>query len=318
MTRIFASKPFTIAGGAPWPGLARLPRFALMLLIGAAATTAAAQAQNDAADPAPEQAPQEASPAESEAADPGDAASAGEALEEDRAAQAYASKCMGCHTIGGGALSGPDLKPSTAWPRQNLWDAIKRMETNVGPMPDEEVDLYTDFLLSPNPAERLENARKQAALRDAASMEPASAEKGEALFFGRQAFRNGGISCGACHQAGGRGGNLATSLEDAYTRIGEAPLISTCERPGYPVMRAMYEDHPITKQEAVHVVKYLEEVSQEPQEATTIPLHLIGVLGAAGAIALLASRYKKTPGGTRARLVARAHRKQDTGTEQGA
>ncbi|MBX3179217.1 MAG: c-type cytochrome [Candidatus Hydrogenedentes bacterium] len=285
---------------------------ALLIAAALALPCGVAGAQETAAEaPAPE------TPAET--AEAALAPDAPAAAPEDVAAQAYATKCMGCHTIGGGALSGPDLKPSAAWPRKNLWDAIKRMEKNVGPMADEEIDLHTDFLLAVDAAERIAEAQKQAALRHAATMEPASADTGRALFLGRTPFANGGLACGACHQAGGRGGSLASSLEDAFTRLGEAPLMAACESPGYPVMRAMYLDsaQPVTRQEALHVVKYLEQVSGQPQSAISIPLHLLGVLGAGGTVVLLATRYKKTPGGTRARLVARACRKQDTGQDQG-
>ena len=51
----------------------------------------------------------------------------------DVAAQSYAQKCAGCHTVGGGKLTGPDLLPTRAWPKPELAAKIKLMEARVGP-----------------------------------------------------------------------------------------------------------------------------------------------------------------------------------------
>jgi mono/diheme cytochrome c family protein len=150
----------------------------------------------------------------------------------DSAAAAYATKCMGCHTIGGGVLTGPDLKNSASYPRQTVIDAVKRMEKNVGPLSEADVTLFTDFLLAANAAERLAAHREQVQMREAASMAPPDARQGERSSSGRCVFQNGGVSCAACHQAGGRGGNLAASLEDAFTRLGAQPLQATAQNAG--------------------------------------------------------------------------------------
>ena len=230
----------------------------------------------------------------------------------DEAARVYAMKCMGCHTIGGGALSGPDLKVAATFPRHTVVDAIWRMEQQVGPMTEEEVELLTDLLLDENAAQRLEAQRDRVRMREAATLDPPDAARGEALYFGRTAFRNGGLSCAACHQAGGRGGNLASSLEDSYTRLGAESLLSTTENPGFPVMRAIYEDHPVTRQEALHVVAYLEEVSEDPAPPFSPPLHVAGLVGALGLMAVLGRKRALRAAGTRARLVSEANRRGTT------
>lgn len=235
------------------------------------------------------------------------------APEVDAAASAYAMKCMGCHTIGGGVLSGPDLKNAATYPRQTVLDAIKRMEKNVGPLAESDLALMADFLLSPDAAARIVAHREQQQLREAASMAAPNADIGKALFFGRTSFSNGGAACGACHQAGGRGGNLAVSLEDAFTRLGAQPLQATAEAPGFPVMRAIYTPLPVTKQEAVHLVKYLEEVARNPAAPSQMPLHLAGVGGTVLVLVLLGKSTVKRVAGTRARMVAEASRRSDLG-----
>lgn len=236
-----------------------------------------------------------------------------EEVPADTAAIAFMMKCMGCHTLGGGALSGPDLKPTAGWPVNNLRDAVIRMEKNVGPMSQEEIETFTQYLLDTEAANRLAAEQQRAALQQAASMEPGSAEVGAALFMGQRPFQNGGLSCASCHQAAGKGGNLAVSLEEVFTRMGEVPLISACEKPGFPVMRTIYAQAPLSKQEAVHVVKFLEEVSVEPQAAATVPLHLIGLIGGVLVMVLLGKSTSKRAAGTRARMVAEAHRKSNLG-----
>ena len=228
----------------------------------------------------------------------------------DTGAQAFTKSCAGCHTIGAGALSGPDLKATASWPRQNLFDAVKRMEKNVGPMSDDLVNGLTDFLLSPDAADRLKAEQQRVALAQAAKLDPASAATGERLFHGVQPFSNGGLACAACHQAGSAGGNLAISLEDAFSRLGEAPLLSTCENPGFPLMRAAYANRPLIKQEAVHLVKYLESVSQKTTPAKTFPLHGIGMAGALVLFAGLGHLQRGRLLGVRARLVSGALRRR--------
>lgn len=283
---------------------------ALGLLAGLLGGTNTASAQDEAVvDATPPPAVDPTLAAAPDATPPEETMAEPEVKAEDIAAQTFLRKCMGCHTIGGGALTGPDLKPASGWPRKDLAAAIVRMEKNVGPIPETEVELLTDFISAPDAVERLAYEREQAALRHAAQLEPASAATGRQLFLGSMPLTNGGIACGACHQAGGRGGTLATSLEDAFTRIGETPLISTCENPGYPVMRAIYTPVPVTKQEAMHLVKYLEEVAVDPREASAIPLHMIGFLGAAALFFGAGWAHKSKAQGTRARLVAQPRRR---------
>lgn len=231
----------------------------------------------------------------------------------DAGAAAFLRACAGCHTIGGGALSGPDLKPASAWPRNNLLDAIRRMEKNVGPLTDEKVNVFADLLASADAAARIKSEQDHLALQQTAKLSPASAAIGEQLFLGHRSFSNGGPACVACHQAKGRGGNLAIALEDAFTRLGEAPILSTCENPGFPVMRAVYGAHPVSKQEATHLVKYLETVSQTPAARRMVPIEGVGFVAAMGFLALAGRGYRDRLRGTRARLVKSARFPGGTG-----
>ncbi len=224
--------------------------------------------------------------------------------EPDAAAQVFAQKCIGCHTLGGGPLSGPDLIGVAGRPRADLEAAIIRMEKSVGPMTEAEVALLADLLQSPDAASRVEAEHRRASAAEAATLEPADAAVGRALFHGTQPLARGGLACAACHRAEGRGGTLAVPLEDAFQRMGYASLVSASEQPAFPAMKAVYAPRPVTKQEAVHIVKYLESLPPEPAPARSHPAGWAGAVGALGALAAVGMVYRHRPGGTvRARLV---------------
>lgn len=235
---------------------------------------------------------------------------AAEPEKADPAAQLFMLKCAGCHTIGGGQLSGPDLRPVQTWPRQNVDPAILRMEKNVGPLKVEDIELLADFLQAPDTAGRLADERKRIALKELATLEPANAAAGEALFFGSKPLTNRGLSCAACHAVSGRGGNLASDLTGSFAKMGEVPLGSAIEGVTFPLMKAAYADNAITKQETVHLVKYLESAGKGTGEPARVPpLHAIGTVGAVASLIGLTQHFRKRNRGVRAALVREALRR---------
>ena len=227
--------------------------------------------------------------------------------EPDRHAQIFRLKCAGCHTIGGGALSGPDLKPTATWPYNNLADAIRRMEQHVGPIPENEVDILALLLQSEDARERLD-AEQQRVMRLAAQeLEPASINQGKLLFEGKLPLRNGGLSCTACHQAAGIGGNLAMDLTDVFARMGEAPLRSAIENANFPVMREAYKTKPVTAQEAAHITAYLESIQSETPSAASPPVHIAGfVIAFLLMLGMGLGHARKIKSGTRSTLIQKA------------
>jgi cytochrome c2 len=242
--------------------------------------------------------------------------------DEDLAADFYLSRCAGCHTIGEGELSGPDLLSSTGWPAADLAKAVERMEKNVGPMTGEQVASLVELLKSEDVKARLSAARERQVAEMAATLEPPSPAVGEALFHGGRAFAHGGVACSACHRAGPpgrvRGGTLAADLTDAATRLGEQALVSAAEKPGFPLMRASYASRPVTRQEAIHLAAYLEEVDEETGDgraaifAAPKTAAWIGWGGTGAAALFLAAMvllYRGRNRGVRSRLVRRAHQR---------
>lgn len=198
----------------------------------------------------------------------------------DKTAQKFMQSCRGCHTIGGGVLSGPDLAGSATWKKEDLLPAIKRMEKRVGPLTDDEVSALADLIRDEKATVRLKAAEEAVAKMFAAKLEPASAATGRELFFGRKAFINGGMACSSCHEVKGNGGVLGPDLTGVHAKMGETPLVSAIEKAGFKVMAAAYRTHPVTKQEAMHVSKFLASLASEPQ-ITRPPIWPLGAAGAA-------------------------------------
>lgn len=241
-----------------------------------------------------------------------------EVAEADTIALFYLRRCSACHTIGRGDLDGPDLLRSTKWSREDLRVAIRRMEKNVGPMTEEQVEGLIDLLESDDLQDRLDDAATRRIAEMAATLDPGSPRNGRRLFFGETSFENGGIGCFACHAVGGRGGNLAIDLTLAHPRLGQSSLVSATEEPSFPLMKASYGAKPVSSQEALHIAAFLESVASEAKTAgveTVPPAEPVRMLhGVAGGIVLLslggiAFVARSRRAGARSRLVRDSFRR---------
>jgi len=249
---------------------------------------------------AAEGAPAEAAPPES----PASAATS----QGDSVAALFLSRCAGCHTVGGGTRTGPDLLPSSTQGRESLFAAIKRMEKNAGPMADDEIEGLVAFLKDTNVRDRIAAEESRRALVATAALEPASASEGRALFRGEQPLRNGGPKCSACHAANGEGGTLAVDLTTVHDRFGTAGLSSAIGKAAFPVMKPIYDARPITGQEAAHLAAYFEQARARESISAPFPVAALGAaVGGAMLGALVVAGIRRRPG-TRARLVNQANR----------
>lgn len=186
----------------------------------------------------------------------------------DVPARIYVNRCTGCHTIGRGALTGPDLLSSTGWPAPDLRIGIEKMQEKSGPMAQAEIDGLVEFLKGPDIATRIAAEEARIALQYAAKLQPASAETGARLYAGHLRFDNGGMACVACHRVGdGAGGLLGPDLAGVFSRTGETGLRSACEKAAFKVMAAAYREHPVTRQEAMHLTAYFAHVEQAQPSA---------------------------------------------------
>jgi cytochrome c553 len=222
-------------------------------------------------------------------ADSTNAAPDAPAMERDLAAARFITTCAGCHSVTGAKLNGPELSHTAQWPVEPLRVAIKKMESKTGPLPDDLVAQLADFLKSPDLRERLTRESERIAAQFAAKMAPADPALGRALFHGSRTLENGGLSCAACHSAGGTGGNLGPALDPVFAKTGgELPLISAIEQSKFPLMEPHYERHRVTRQEAMHLAKYLSTLDPKQPPAGAPDF---GVAGLGAAALLLAGMF---------------------------
>ena len=227
------------------------------------------------------------------------------AADSDLGARTFADRCAGCHTIGGGVLTGPDLLAIQQWERKRLEPVIRTMERNVGALSNDDVRNLADLLLDANAKDRVRVSQKALQAAHAVHLSPPSAAEGNDLFYGRRALQNSGLPCNACHRARKRGGSLGPDLSSIARRMDSVTLSSAIESSGFRVMRGAYREHKVTAQEAAHIAAYLASIKDAPNSVVSGWLTWAG-LGAGlfgfGAVGLTIGR---TSLGARKRLLRR-------------
>jgi len=181
------------------------------------------------------------------------------------AAKLFNDACSSCHSVGGGELAGPDLAGVAHKPAADVRAAVSRMQDNAGALTAQQIDSLVALLQAPDVKTQLAALAAPAVPDISPEEKSASAETGRHLFFGEQTFENRGTPCFACHAAGGRGGNLAADLTATIAKRGDAAVLSAAQHPGFPLMKAAYAAHPITKQEAWHLAAFLKSPPKDAE-----------------------------------------------------
>jgi cytochrome c2 len=137
------------------------------------------------------------------------------------------------------------------------------------------------------------------------------AAAGKRLFTGETQLANGGPACMSCHSIAGAGalggGRVGPDLTGVYTKLGETPLVSACEKTNFKIMSAAYKDHPVTKREALHLTKFFAAVGEAPAPLADPPVAAYGAAAALVCLGALAFAYRKRAPGVRRSLVRRRH-----------
>lgn len=251
----------------------------------------------------------------------------------------FKANCASCHTIGGGRLTGPDLKGvvervqqaglDREWLAAFIQDpqrvvnsgdayAAQLVQEARGVIMPKIVGMDADkaaFLIDLIEAESLleESQFKGAAV----SNEPFTAkdvDRGMALFTGREKFKGGSAMCMSCHRMPGvgalGGGNLGPDLtrvyeEGKFTTGGRATLSAWLMAPATPTMQALLKDKPLEPDEVHAIVALMEnraaKSEPEPVGASMVSFAILGLMGSV--LALFVFDYCWT---TRLRSVRRA------------
>lgn len=224
----------------------------------------------------------------------------------DTAALRFAETCMGCHTVGGGVARGPDLAGVVAWPEAQLATAVKSMERKVGPLSAQQVEALVGLLKDAALQQRIAKAKAQLSMVSEPSSAAVDSLLGGAIFFGRKSLQNGGMACSSCHRYRGEGGDLGPELSHFAEHAELDVLAGTIARASFPVMRAAYEIHPITQQEARHLAAFMQQAKARRIVAPFSEIAAWGLGAGLGAFAMTLALILTRPKGVRARLIQRA------------
>lgn len=231
-------------------------------------------------------------------------------LQAQEAADFFRQNCANCHTIGGGRLTGPDLKNVTQ--RKDKDWLIRFMNDPKGVI--DSGDPYAAKLaqeargvLMPLVA-GMSKDRAQALLDLIAAEsklgksqfaglqigdEPFTAAdlaRGRALFLGNAALKNGGAACISCHTVRGvgglGGGRLGPDLSLVYERLqGRKALASWLLAPATPTMQAVFKKQPMQPNEILPLVAYFEDAAKRGGQDDSVRLLNFSLLSLGGAAA---------------------------------
>ena len=245
----------------------------------------------------------------------------------------FKTNCATCHTIGGGPLTGPDLKDVSARQpdRQWLMDFIvdpRRMidQGGYGTKIFEAAGGKTYMPAGPGitakRAEKLldlidEESKKEVSrfVGVGQKLKPFTSRNradGYEYFLGRKKFVNGGAACISCHSMYDTpalgGGRLGPDLTNVSERLkGAKSLMAWLGAPQTETMQPIYKaPHELTPDEIHALVAYFEaSAGNSPSEApaSRVAFLLMGLVGAGAMVFAMDAVWKRRFRGVRRPLV---------------
>ncbi|RMH41508.1 MAG: cytochrome c [Deltaproteobacteria bacterium] len=238
----------------------------------------------------------------------------------------FAEKCGSCHSIGKGARVGPDLKGaherhSPEWLHQFIKAPSSKLDSdpdarallkkyNNVRMPDLGLsDEQVDGLIALIERCSAQPCNLAGAFRPVTEATPEDVALGRALFTGEQPLSAGGPPCISCHTARGidtpfGGGTLAVDLTHVFAKLGDEGLDSALKSPAFPLMKDIFADKKLTKEEAFAIRAFLSAANRSEQdEGDTFGLLLAGLLGAALCLVVLNALWSRRLRGIRKPLI---------------
>lgn len=243
----------------------------------------------------------------------------------------YRQQCYGCHTIGGGVLTGPDLRnvedrKDREWLIRFILDPAAVIATgdayakkiladhNNVPMPKvagmtrDRARRLLDLIAVESKLERSQFAGLNISDRPLTDEDVAL---GRELFTGRRRLKNGGPSCTSCHSIAGLsglgGGLLGPDLSHAYAASnGRKAMSAWLMNPATETMAPVYRTNPIDEDEVLPLLAFLKSTAEsgaEPAPGPGVEFLVLGVLGAAAALLVCDVLWRRRFTSVRAKLV---------------
>ncbi len=251
----------------------------------------------------------------------------------------FRQNCMSCHTIGGGRLTGPDLKnvaerKDPEWLVRFMLDpqgvidsgdayAAKLVEDARGVVMPKPVGITKDraeAIMKLIEAESQLEESQFAGLQ--VSTEPftqADIDLGREYFTGLRPLENGATACFSCHCVRGTGalggGRLGPDLSLVYERLeGRKNLSAWLFAPATTTMQPLFKERSLKSEEIHALVAFLEHSALEGGEETMsgpLAFLLLGLGGAVVGLVLFDSVWKQRFRAVRALLVHGPRRQGD-------
>ncbi len=224
-------------------------------------------------------------------------------------AQYFRQNCTSCHTIGGGRLTGPDLKGVTgrkdrAWLIrfiQNPKAVIEAGDPYAAQLVQEArgvimpalpgmnqglAEALLDLIEAESKLDRSEFAGLQLSDRP---FTPADVQRGHDLFTGEAPLASGGPPCLSCHSVGGvgalGGGKLGPDLTLVYERLqGRKGLGTWLSAPATPTMQTVFRATPLATGELEALLAFFEDAAKRRAEADPVAPLTFFLLGLGGAV----------------------------------
>lgn len=233
----------------------------------------------------------------------------------------FRQNCISCHTIGGGRLTGPDLKDVTKrqdrqWLARFLMNPrsvidsgdpyAKKLfeESRNVPMPtppgitNERAEKLLDLIEAES---LLEESKFKGLQISTAPFTDADRVRGKDIFLGPHRLEAGGTACVSCHGMHDTpalgGGRLGPDLTNVYERLkGRAALSAWLMAPGTETMQPIFRNHPLSADEIHALVAYFESTAAErPANSSTdqVAFLLSGLVGAVLGVFFLDALWKR-------------------------
>jgi len=224
----------------------------------------------------------------------------------------FKQNCTSCHTIGGGRLTGPDLKNVT---QKKERDWLVRFMADPRAMIDSGdpyvLELYAQARNAVMPTlPGMTRGRAEALLtmiEEESKLEKSQffgvhiserpftendVEQGSLLFKGSRPLKNGGPACISCHTVQGLGalggGTLAPDLTTVFERYeGRKALSTWLSSPATPTMQSVFRNAPLDANEILPLVAFFQQTLQRnPEDTAPSRLNFV-LLGLGGTMVVL-------------------------------
>ncbi|MDP6052399.1 MAG: c-type cytochrome [Candidatus Latescibacteria bacterium] len=220
----------------------------------------------------------------------------------------YKQNCMSCHTIGGGRLTGPDLKnveerqgrewlvswildPEGVLASGDPYSARLLKEARGAVMarsPGITYDLANALLDLIEVESGLEVSQFKGIQISDRALLPDDIVEGRALFMGTTPLKNGGPACIGCHHVNSigilGGGHLGLNLTRVYAKLeGRNGLAAWLAAPPSLTMSPVYTPQPIDEEEILPLIAFLkDETEKDNPEGTSSVINFLlsGIIGA--------------------------------------